>query len=63
MGSEMCIRDRLTLHLPSGDQMPLEVGGRHDPVLGPRAVPVVEAAGILVMADLGLMGGFLEPDE
>jgi len=26
-------------------------------------VPVVEAAAILVMADLGLMGGFIEPKE
>ena len=43
--------------------MPLEIGGRHDPVLGPRAVPVVEAAAILVMADLGLMGGFLGSKE
>jgi chorismate synthase len=56
-------RKQFTLHLPSDELMPLEVGGRHDPVLGPRAVPVVEAAAILVMADLGLMGGFIEPKE
>ncbi|GIS49420.1 MAG: hypothetical protein Ct9H90mP23_0920 [Methanobacteriota archaeon] len=34
-------REQSTLHLPSGEQRPLQVGGRHDPVLGPRAVPVV----------------------
>jgi len=56
-------REQFTLHLPSNELMPLEVGGRHDPVLGPRAVPVVEAAAILVMADLGLMGGFLGREE
>ena len=56
-------REQFTLHLPSNEVMPLEVGGRHDPVLGPRAVPVVEAAAILVMADLGLMGGFLGKEE
>ena len=53
-------KEQTTLHLPSGEQRILKVGGRHDPVLGPRAVPVVEAIGLLVIADLGLMGGFIE---
>jgi chorismate synthase len=43
-----------TLHLPSGEQRHLEVKGRHDPVLAPRAAPVVEAVTRLVMADLWL---------
>jgi chorismate synthase len=43
-----------TLHLPSGEQHPLWVKGRHDPVLAPRAAPVVEAVTRLVMADLWL---------
>ena len=55
-------REQSTLHLPSGEQRPLQVGGRHDPVLGPRAVPVVEAIARLVVADLGVMGGFLHPE-
>ena len=45
-------RPQSTLHLPSGEQRTLKVTGRHDPVIGPRAVPVVEAAAILVIADL-----------
>jgi len=45
-------RPQSTLHLPSGEQRTLKVKGRHDPVIGPRAVPVVEAAAILVIADL-----------
>ena len=53
-------REQSTLHLPSGEQRPLRVHGRHDPVLGPRAVPVVEAVAILVISDLGLIGGYLE---
>tara|TARA_B110000003_G_scaffold174046_1_gene173662 strand:+ start:2433 stop:3530 length:1098 start_codon:yes stop_codon:yes gene_type:complete len=53
-------REQSTLHLPSGEQRPLRVLGRHDPVLGPRAVPVVESVAILVMADLGLIGGYIE---
>ena len=52
-------RKQFTLHLPSNERMPLEVGGRHDPVLGPRAAPVVEAVAILVMTDLGLAGGYI----
>jgi chorismate synthase len=41
-----------TLHLPSGGKAPLKIKGRHDPVIGPRAVPVVEASAVLVIADL-----------
>lgn len=41
-----------TLHLPSGEKAPLKIKGRHDPVIGPRAVPVVEASAALVIADL-----------
>ena len=52
-------REQFTLHLPSNETNPLKVGGRHDPVIGPRAAPVVEAVAMLVIADLGLMGGFL----
>ena len=53
-------REQTTLHLPSNETRPLKVGGRHDPVIGPRAAPVVEAIAMLVISDLGLMGGFLE---
>ena len=49
----MCIRDR------SNKKQSLKVGGRHDPVIGPRAAPVVEAVAMLVVADLGIAGGFL----
>ncbi len=52
-------REQFTLHLPSNKTQPLKVGGRHDPVIGPRAAPVVEAVAMLVIADLGIMGGFL----
>ena len=36
------------------------VGGRHDPVLGPRAVAVVEAMAKLVLCDLAMRGGFYD---
>ena len=35
----------------AGDTVPLVVGGRHDPVVLPRAVPIVEAMMNLVLAD------------
>jgi len=41
-----------TLHLPSGEMRELSIGGRHDPVLAPRAAPVVDAVCCLVLADL-----------
>ena len=41
-----------TLHLPSGELRPLVVGGRHDPVLAPRATPVVQGVVRFLIADL-----------
>ena len=38
------------------EESALRVGGRHDPCVVPRAVPVVEAAAALVLADLMLEG-------
>ena len=43
---------QMTLHLPSGEMRELQIGGRHDPVLAPRAAPVVEAVCRLIIADL-----------
>ena len=56
-------REQNTLHLPSGEQKSLRVVGRHDPVLGPRAVPVVESIARLVIADLGMIGGYITSSE
>ena len=41
-----------TLHIPSGELRPLSVGGRHDPVLAPRATPVVQGVVRFLIADL-----------
>ena len=53
-------REQFTLHLPSNEIRSLKVGGRHDPVLGPRAVPVVEAVAMLIIADLGIIGEYIK---
>ncbi len=41
-----------TVDLQTGAQIPLEVKGRHDPCIVPRAVPVVEAAAAIAIFDL-----------
>jgi chorismate synthase len=38
-----------------GQPVTLEAGGRHDPCVVPRAVPIVEAMAALVLADLALI--------
>ncbi len=52
-------KEQFTLHLPSNEIRSLKVGGRHDPVLGPRAAPVVEAVAMLIIADLGIIGEYI----
>ena len=44
--------EQTTLDLEDGTQKPLVVKGRHDPVLGPRAVSVARAMTTLVLCDL-----------
>jgi len=44
--------EQTTLNLEDGTQKPLVVKGRHDPVLGPRAVSVARAMTTLVLCDL-----------
>ena len=41
-----------TLNLKTGEVHEFSVGGRHDPCIVPRAVPVVEAAAAIVLADI-----------
>lgn len=53
-------QEQMTLNLSTGLMEPLVVKGRHDPVLGPRAVAVVEAMAVLVLTDLALRGGFID---
>ena len=41
-----------TVNLGTGENTQLEVKGRHDPCIVPRAVPVVEAAAAIAIYDL-----------
>ncbi len=47
-----------TLNLASGEEEELVVLGRHDPVIAPRAVAVVESSARLVLSDLSIKGGW-----
>ncbi len=44
-------KEQLTVDLSSMEQTTLQVAGRHDPCIVPKAVPVVEAVVALVLAD------------
>ncbi len=73
MASGAPLRVRITFKPPSGISLPqntfnkttglieeLKIKGRHDPVIAPRARPVVEAVARLVLADLGKRGGYID---
>jgi chorismate synthase len=50
-----------TIDLKTGKQTEIIVGGRHDPCIVPRAVPVVEAMTAIVLADHGIRYGVIPP--
>lgn len=50
-----------TVDLRSLEETTIKGGGRHDPVIGPRAAPVVEAVTAIVLADLLLLREALVP--
>ncbi|MFH1126042.1 MAG: chorismate synthase [Candidatus Altiarchaeota archaeon] len=52
-------RKQKTVNLKTKRNVEVEVGGRHDPCIVPRAVPIVEAMVNLVLADHGLISGFI----
>ncbi|WP_302080148.1 chorismate synthase [Salinibaculum rarum] len=47
----------------TGERKEIQVVGRHDPVLMPRAVPVLEAMLNLTILDFMLLGGRINPDR
>jgi len=52
-----------TVDWESGEYKAAQVVGRHDPVLPPRGVPVVEAMLRLTVLDFMLLGGRINPDR
>jgi chorismate synthase len=56
-------KSQRTVDWETGDQKEIQVVGRHDPVLPPRAVPVVEAMLYCTVLDFMLLGGRITPDR
>jgi chorismate synthase len=56
-------KEQTTADWESGEREEIQVVGRHDPVLMPRAVPVVEAMLRLTILDFMLLGGRINPDR
>lgn len=52
-----------TVDWSTNEPKTVQVLGRHDPSLPPRAVPVVEAVVALTLVDFMLLGGRLNPDR
>ena len=70
------IRGEVTIHAPTsipkaqttvdwetGEEKEIQVVGRHDPVLPPRGVPVVESMLALTLVDFLLLSGRANPDR
>ena len=56
-------KEQTTVDWETGEEKEAKVIGRHDPVLPPRGVPVVEAMLSLTLVDFMLLGGRINPDR
>ncbi|MEF8775842.1 MAG: chorismate synthase [Haloarculaceae archaeon] len=56
-------KTQTTVDWETGEEKEVTVVGRHDPVLPPRGVPVVEAMCWLTVLDFMLLGGRINPDR
>ncbi len=56
-------KKQTTVDWETGEEKEAQVIGRHDPVLPPRGVPVVEAMCALTVVDFMLLGGRINPDR
>jgi len=56
-------KEQETVDWETGEHKTAQVVGRHDPVLPPRGVPVVESMLYLTVLDFMLLGGRINPDR
>jgi chorismate synthase len=56
-------KEQETVDWETGERETIQVVGRHDPVLPPRAVPVVEAMLAITLLDFTLLAGRINPDR
>jgi chorismate synthase len=52
-------KEQQTVDISKMTNAPLKVGGRHDPCVVPKAVPAIEAAVAITLADHMIRGGFI----
>ena len=50
-----------TVNIKTGQNQEIEIGGRHDPIIVPRAIPVLESMVAITLSDLMIRGGFIHP--
>jgi chorismate synthase len=55
------LKKQTTIDIKTKKPTSLQVTGRHDPCVVPRAPPVVDSLVSLVLADHALQGGFIKP--
>ncbi len=56
-------KEQTSVDWETGEEKDIQVIGRHDPSLPPRAVPVVEAMLYVTILDFLLLGGRINPDR
>ena len=57
------VKKQMTVDWDTGEPKEIQVTGRHDPVLPPRGVPVMEALLYMIVLDFMLLGGRINPDR
>jgi chorismate synthase len=50
-----------TINIENKTTENLEIGGRHDPIIVPRVIPVLESMVAIALSDLMIRGGFIHP--
>ncbi len=54
-------KEQLTVNMSKMQETKIRIQGRHDPSIPPRIVPVAEAMVALVLVDMMMRGGFIDP--
>jgi chorismate synthase len=52
-------KEQSTVNLPKMEDTKMKITGRHDPCVVPKAVPVVESAVAIILADHMIRAGFI----
>lgn len=50
-----------TVNVKTEENQEIDIGGRHDPIIVPRVIPVLESMVAITLSDLMIRGGFIHP--